>query len=59
MDKSSCLTPPQSQADSLAAEPRVLSSQDLFRDSNTVEIEHRGQRYLLRLTRENKLILTK
>jgi hemin uptake protein HemP len=25
----------------------------------TVEIEHAGQRYLLRVTRENKLILTK
>lgn len=37
----------------------VLCSRELFRDTNTVQIEHDGQRYLLRLTRGNKLILTK
>jgi hemin uptake protein HemP len=37
----------------------ILHSQDLFRTSRTVFIEHDGQRYLLRLTKENKLILTK
>ena len=37
----------------------VLRTQDLFRAGNTVQIEHRGQHYQLRLTRENKLILTK
>lgn len=37
----------------------VLQSQDLFRHTRTVFIEHDGQRYLLRLTKENKLILTK
>ena len=37
----------------------LLLSRELFRDSNTVQIEHEGQRYLLRLTRGNKLILTK
>jgi len=37
----------------------VLASKQLFRGNNTVCIEHAGQRYLLRLTRENKLILTK
>ncbi len=37
----------------------VLCSQELFRETNTVQIEHEGQRYLLRLTRGNKLILTK
>lgn len=36
-----------------------FKSDDLFRDARTVCIEHSGQRYLLRLTRENKLILTK
>lgn len=38
--------------------PRV-DSRDLFRGHHLVEIEHAGQRYQLRLTRENKLILTK
>ena len=36
-----------------------LSSQDLFRHAKTVSIEHHGERYWLRLTRGNKLILTK
>jgi hemin uptake protein HemP len=31
----------------------------LFGGHQAVEIEHAGQRYLLRITRENKLILTK
>tara|TARA_R110000787_G_scaffold170629_13_gene283326 strand:- start:832 stop:1041 length:210 start_codon:yes stop_codon:yes gene_type:complete len=37
-----------------------LHSQDLFRDGNhELLIEHRGQCYRLRLTRQDKLILTK
>ncbi|WP_306606711.1 hemin uptake protein HemP [Azonexus sp.] len=36
-----------------------LDSDQILRGANTVEIEHAGQRYLLRVTRENKLILTK
>ena len=38
--------------------PRVNSDQ-LFRGQKTVEIEHGEQRYTLRLTKDNKLILTK
>ena len=38
--------------------PRLDSAQ-LLQGSSTVEIEHAGQRYQLRVTRENKLILTK
>lgn len=41
-----------------SAIPRIDSA-DLLRGANTVEIAHAGQRYLLRVTRENKLILTK
>ena len=40
-------------------EPPQLSSSELFRDGNLVCIEHEGQHYWLRLTRGNKLILTK
>lgn len=36
-----------------------IKSSDLFCHARSVCIEHGGQRYLLRLTRENKLILTK
>jgi hemin uptake protein HemP len=37
----------------------LLRSHELFRDTKVVRIEHAGQCYLLRLTRGNKLILTK
>lgn len=39
----------------------TLRSEELFcnNKARTVFIEHAGQRYQLRLTRENKLILTK
>jgi hemin uptake protein HemP len=40
-------------------QPAQLSSRDLFRNANTVRIEHNGEHYWLRLTRGNKLILTK
>lgn len=36
-----------------------LSSADLFRTSHELIIEHRGQEYRLRLTRNDKLILNK
>lgn len=39
--------------------PARVDSDEILRGAATVEIEHAGQRYLLRVTRENKLILTK
>ncbi len=53
--KDRCLPGPAAAS---AAVP-VLSSRDLFRHANTVRIEHNGEHYWLRLTRGNKLILTK
>lgn len=38
---------------------RRVDSQELLRGAACVEIEHAGQCYVLRVTRENKLILTK
>lgn len=38
--------------------PRVNSDQ-LFRGQKTMEIDHGEQRYTLRVTKDNKLILTK
>lgn len=38
--------------------PLILSS-ELFRQGNMLRIAHGGQVYQLRVTRENKLILTK
>ncbi len=49
---------PPNLADSSSARPRIESEQ-ILHGNRTVEIDHEGQRYLLRVTRENKLILTK
>ena len=38
---------------------RLIASEMILGAASSVEIEHAGQRYLLRVTRENKLILTK
>ena len=38
--------------------PRI-DSQQILQGAQVVEIDHAGQRYQLRITRENKLILTK
>lgn len=40
-------------------EPPLVSTEQLFRDQNILRIAHEGTLYLLRITRENKLILTK
>ncbi|MBR0681889.1 hemin uptake protein HemP [Roseomonas eburnea] len=41
------------------AEPRVLSSEDLLRGAREVAIQHGAETYRLRLTNNDKLILTK
>ncbi|MBS1142976.1 MAG: hypothetical protein H6R14_382 [Proteobacteria bacterium] len=38
---------------------RRIDSETLLGGESILEIDHAGQRYLLRVTRENKLILTK
>lgn len=42
-----------------AGQPLQVKSSDLLRGQTMVEIEHGGQRYTLRVTRQDKLILTK
>lgn len=39
--------------------PRVLRAEELFRGDQEIWIEHAGDRYRLRITRRNKLILQK
>ena len=39
--------------------PACIASSALFGDRSEVVIEHNGERYRLRITRQNKLILTK
>lgn len=40
-------------------QPPLVHTGQLFKDQNTLRIAHEGNLYLLRITRENKLILTK
>ena len=39
--------------------PLRLKSQDIFKQQNNIVIEHHGEEYHLKLTKQNKLILTK
>jgi hemin uptake protein HemP len=48
---------PTKQPDEQAA--RIIQAIELFRGQREIWIEHDGQRYRLRLTRRNKLILQK
>jgi hemin uptake protein HemP len=50
--------PPPPPVANPESRPR-LDSRDILGGNSAVEIDHAGQRYLLRVTRENKLILTK
>jgi hemin uptake protein HemP len=54
-------TPPHPRATERSREgsPNRLHSEDLFRTSRELIIEHLGQEYRLRLTRNDKLILNK
>lgn len=49
---------PRSSASTRPPLPR-LRSEELFRNSHELIIEHQGQEYRLRLTRNDKLILNK
>lgn len=49
---------PHSSQSPLQSLPR-LRSEDLFRQGHELIIEHQGQEYRLRLTRNDKLILNK
>lgn len=39
--------------------PAIVESQQLLQGEKTVHIKHADQYYILRITKENKLILTK
>lgn len=54
-------TPTATARHSLIARPPAprLRSDELFRNSHELIIEHQGQEYRLRLTRNDKLILNK
>lgn len=46
-------------AEQMASPGLTLHSRELFRQGAVVQIRHQGQIYQLRLTRQDKLILTK
>jgi hemin uptake protein HemP len=50
---------PAGAAKSAEGEVRTLSARHLFGAGRVLRIEHDGEIYTLRLTRNNKLILTK
>ncbi len=51
---------PDEQADQAnTAPPKVIPADDLFGDAREVWIDFHGERYRLRITRRNKLILQK
>ncbi|WP_371325197.1 hemin uptake protein HemP [Dechloromonas sp. ZY10] len=52
-------TPSQPVRTEASDSKTCIDSRQLLAGRNLIEIEHAGQRYQLRVTRENKLILTK
>ncbi len=51
--------PPSPPAPVSRPDPLRLQSRELFGSRNEILIEHQGETYRLRLTRNDKLILTK
>ena len=41
------------------SQPKTINAELLFQESREIWIEHAGERYRLRITRRNKLILQK
>lgn len=51
--------PPLPSPPSLPVPAPRMDSAEILKGASSVEIQHAGQLYLLRVTRENKLLLTK
>lgn len=47
------------KADALERQPAIIPVRNLLGATQSVELEHRGEIYRLRITRNGKLILTK
>ena len=50
---------PESNEKNNVVMPLRLKSREIFKQQNDVVIEHEGEEYHLKLTRQNKLILMK
>ena len=51
--------PPHATTAAQPAAPRLVASRQLLGEQGQLHIEHQGERYVLRITRQGKLILTK
>ena len=51
--------PPSLEPSLPAAAPGTIPAESLFRGAQEIRILHRGDQYCLRITRNDKLILTK
>ena len=49
----------RAQEDARPTVPRIVRAEDLFDGDQEIWIDHAGDRYRLRITRRNKLILQK
>jgi hemin uptake protein HemP len=49
----------RAQEDARPTAPRIVRAEDLFDGDQEIWIDHAGDRYRLRITRRNKLILQK
>ncbi|OHE60728.1 MAG: hypothetical protein A2X71_01060 [Thiobacillus sp. GWE1_62_9] len=58
-DMNAALKPDRVVAAAAPPSPVRLDSRELFRNGNEVVIVHKGEEYRLRITRNEKLILTK
>ncbi len=59
VDEGNAMDGPENQLATAALSGNKLSSEKLFSASNEVLIQHQDETYILRLTKQNKLILTK
>lgn len=50
---------PSGKTDPVERQPGIIPVRNLLGDAQSVELEHRGEIYRLRITRNGKLILTK
>lgn len=59
VDEENAMDGRENQLATAALSGNKLSSEKLFGTSNEVLIQHQDETYILRLTKQNKLILTK
>lgn len=59
MQKEACTNQDKERPENIPASPRQIDSRTLFGDERTLTIQHGKDLYTLRITRAEKLLLTK